>query len=95
MNVPLLDEVDRSIERGSQKAVGFLKDFKMFLFRTSLVQFAVGVILGGAISNSVNAFSNDILMPPVALVTGQVRSVAARLVRPACLVIFEASNHGC
>ena len=46
VNVPLLDDFDRAIDRGGQKTIAVLNDVKSFMFRTSLVQFAVGVILG-------------------------------------------------
>ena len=70
MNVPLL--LDESVERGKSASLGFVRDFKTFMFRTSLVQFAVGVIVGGAIQSAVTAFATDLLMPPIALLTGQV-----------------------
>jgi large conductance mechanosensitive channel len=47
-----------------------IKDFKAFILRGSVVDLAVGVIIGAAFSGIVKSLVDDILMPPIGLVTG-------------------------
>lgn len=47
-----------------------LKDFKAFLMRGSVVDLAIGVIIGAAFSSIVKSLVDDILMPPIGLATG-------------------------
>lgn len=49
-----------------------LKDFKEFALRGNVLDLAVGVIIGGAFGKIVTSFVNDILMPPIGLLLGQV-----------------------
>jgi large conductance mechanosensitive channel len=44
-----------------------LKEFKDFIMRGSVVDLAVGVIIGGAFGKIVTSLVNDIIMPPVGL----------------------------
>jgi large conductance mechanosensitive channel len=47
-----------------------LKDFKAFIMRGSVVDLAVGVIIGAAFGSIVKSLVDDVLMPPIGLVTG-------------------------
>ncbi len=47
-----------------------LKDFKAFIMRGSVVDLAVGVIIGAAFGAIVKSLVDDILMPPLGLATG-------------------------
>ena len=49
-----------------------LKEFKEFALRGNVLDLAVGVIIGGAFGKIVTSFVNDILMPPIGLVLGNV-----------------------
>lgn len=49
-----------------------LKDFKAFIMRGSVVDLAVGVIIGAAFGSIVKSLVDDILMPPIGLATGGV-----------------------
>ena len=49
-----------------------LKDFKAFVMRGSVVDLAVGVIIGAAFGKIVSSFVEDILMPPIGLMLGHV-----------------------
>jgi large conductance mechanosensitive channel len=49
-----------------------LKEFKTFAMRGNVVDLAVGVIIGGAFGSIVNSLVNDILMPPIGLLLGNV-----------------------
>lgn len=52
--------------------MSMLKEFKEFAMRGSVVDLAVGVIIGGAFGQIVNSFVNDVLMPPLGLLMGGV-----------------------
>lgn len=47
-----------------------LKEFKQFAMRGNVVDMAVGVIVGGAFGKIVTSLVNDLLMPPLGLVVG-------------------------
>jgi large conductance mechanosensitive channel len=49
-----------------------LKDFKAFAMRGNVLDLAVAVIIGGAFGKIVTSFVNDILMPPIGLLLGNV-----------------------
>jgi large conductance mechanosensitive channel len=49
-----------------------LKEFKEFALRGNVMDLAVGVIIGGAFGKIVTSFVNDILMPPLGLLLGNV-----------------------
>ena len=49
---------------------GLAKDFRDFAVKGNVVDMAVGVVIGGAFGKIVSSFLNDILMPPLGLVTG-------------------------
>lgn len=48
------------------------KEFKKFIMRGNVIDLAVGVIIGGAFGKIVSSFVNDIIMPPIGLLLGQV-----------------------
>jgi len=49
----------------------FLEEFKAFALKGNVLDLAVGVIIGAAFQNVVNALVNGILSPILGLVTGQ------------------------
>jgi large conductance mechanosensitive channel len=49
-----------------------LKDFKAFIMRGSVVDLAVGVIIGAAFGSIIKSLVDDVLMPPIGLATGGV-----------------------
>lgn len=46
------------------------KEFKEFVAKGSVIDMAVGIIIGGAFTAIVNSLVNDIAMPLIALLTG-------------------------
>ncbi len=48
------------------------KEFKEFAMRGNVVDMAVGIIIGGAFGKIVSSLVNDVVMPPVGLLTGNV-----------------------
>lgn len=49
-----------------------LKEFREFTMRGNVLDMAVGIIIGGAFGTIVSSFVNDILMPPIGLLLGDV-----------------------
>ena len=47
-----------------------LKEFKEFALRGNVVDMAVGIIIGAAFSTIVKSLVDDIIMPPIGVVTG-------------------------
>jgi large conductance mechanosensitive channel len=49
-----------------------LAEFKKFIMKGNVVDLAVGIIIGSAFGAVVNSFVNDIIMPPIGLILGNV-----------------------
>jgi large conductance mechanosensitive channel len=49
-----------------------LKEFKEFAMRGNVVDMAVGIIIGGAFGKIVSSLVNDVIMPPIGLLLGNV-----------------------
>ncbi len=49
-----------------------LKEFKKFAMRGNVVDMAIGVIIGGAFGKIITSLINDVIMPPIGLLLGQV-----------------------
>jgi large conductance mechanosensitive channel len=52
--------------------MSFLKEFRDFAMRGSVVDLAIGVIIGAAFGKIVNALVNSVIMPPIGLLLGRV-----------------------
>ncbi len=52
--------------------MGWLREFKEFAMRGSVLDLAVGIIIGAAFTTIVNSFVNDVIMPPLGVITGGV-----------------------
>ena len=50
--------------------MGLIREFKEFALKGSVVDLAVGVILGAAFATVVKSFTEDVLMPPVTRLSG-------------------------
>ncbi len=50
--------------------MGLLKDFKKFAVKGNVVDLAVAVIIGAAFGKIITSFVNDVLMPPIGLLLG-------------------------
>lgn len=48
------------------------KEFRDFAMRGSVVDLAIGIVIGAAFGRVVSSFVNDILMPPLGLLLGNV-----------------------
>ena len=52
--------------------MGFIKEFKEFAMKGNVMDMAVGVIIGGAFGKIVSSLVDDVLMPVVGMITGNV-----------------------
>ncbi len=74
-NDPILDGLGMA-HLGSPKALlgnkggRMLGEFKDFAMRGSMLDMAVGIIVGAAFGRVVNSFVSDVLMPPIGMLTG-------------------------
>jgi large conductance mechanosensitive channel len=65
-------ELPPQVDEAAQEVRGFLREFKEFAARGNVVDLAVGVIIGAAFSTVINTFVNDVMMPPIGLLIGDV-----------------------
>jgi len=49
-----------------------LKEFKEFVMRGNVVDMAVGIIIGAAFGTIVNSLVQDVIMPPIGLLLGNI-----------------------
>ena len=68
-----------------------LKEFKDFAMRGNVVDMAVGVIIGGAFGKIVTSVVNDIIMPLIATLLGNVKFTDLNLVLKAADPAIEGS----
>ena len=54
----------------TEKAKGFVGEFKQFIARGNVMDMAVGVIIGGAFGKISTSLVNDIIMPMISMLTG-------------------------
>jgi large conductance mechanosensitive channel len=62
----------RALKRLQSRGCTMWNDFKQFAMRGNVVDLAVGVIIGAAFGNIVTSLVNDVIMPPLGLILGQV-----------------------
>ncbi|HAG17315.1 MAG TPA: large conductance mechanosensitive channel protein MscL [Bacteroidales bacterium] len=52
--------------------MGIIKEFKTFAMKGSVIDMAVGIIIGAAFGKIVASFVSDVLMPPLGMLLGGV-----------------------
>lgn len=52
--------------------MGLVNEFKAFIMRGNVVEMAVGIIIGAAFGGIVTSLVNDVIMPPIAYISGDV-----------------------
>jgi len=52
--------------------MSFLKEFREFAMKGSVIDLAIGVIIGAAFGKIVNSLVNNVIMPPIGLLLGRV-----------------------
>jgi large conductance mechanosensitive channel len=71
--MPEAEKIKEKAARAAKAAGGFLAEFREFINRGSVVDMAVGVIVGGAFGKIVSSLVADVLMPPLGVVMGGVK----------------------
>ena len=75
-----------------EKTKGFINEFKEFISRGSVVDLAVGVIIGGAFTTIVTSLVNDIVMPLIGWLFGGIDFTGLRyVISPATDTAEEAA----
>lgn len=64
--------IKRRLAQESKHAQGFFSEFREFVVKGNVMDLAVGIIIGAAFTSVVNSLVNDVIMPPIASVTGKV-----------------------
>ena len=52
--------------------MSMMSEFREFAMRGNVVDMAVGIIIGGAFGKIVSSFVNDVIMPPIGMMLGNV-----------------------
>lgn len=52
--------------------MGFVGEFKEFAMKGSVLDMAIGIIIGAAFGSVVNSLVKDVIMPPIGLLLGKV-----------------------
>lgn len=58
----------------------FFDEFKKFAFKGNVVDMAVGVVIGNVFGKIVSSLVNDIIMPPIGLLIGEVNFTDLKVV---------------
>jgi large conductance mechanosensitive channel len=76
--------------------MGMIQEFKTFALRGNVVDMAVGIIIGGAFGTIVKSLVDDVIMPPVGVLTGGVdfKALAVTLKEEAGDVPAVTLNYG-
>jgi large conductance mechanosensitive channel len=59
-------------ENRRKRRLAMLKEFRDFALRGNVLDLAVGIIIGAAFTSIVSSLVDDIIMPPIGLITGGV-----------------------
>jgi large conductance mechanosensitive channel len=54
------------------KLMGMMSEFKEFAMKGSVLDLAIGIVIGGAFGKIVSSMVNDVIMPPIGLLMGKV-----------------------
>lgn len=60
--------------------MGMASEFREFISRGNVIDLAVGVIIGGAFGNIVKSLVDQVIMPPIGLMTGGIDFADLKLV---------------
>ncbi len=73
--------------------MGFIKEFQEFAVKGNVMDMAVGVIIGGAFGKIVTSLVNDIIMPPLGLITGNGFADLKLVLKPGVAAVTDASGN--
>src|SRR5690606_2242372 len=55
------------------REIAMWKEFREFAMRGNVIDLAIGIMIGGAFGRIVTSLVNDVLMPPIGLLSGGIR----------------------
>ncbi len=58
------------IKNMSGKATGFIEEFKAFALKGSVLDLAIGIVIGAAFNKIVESLVSDVIMPIIAMIFG-------------------------
>lgn len=67
-----LEQGGKMLAGQGKRVTGLLGEFQEFAMRGSVVDLAVGIIIGAAFGDIVKSLVNDVIMPPIGLLLGNV-----------------------
>ena len=67
-----MKNIKEKLSKVSEKSGGLLTEFKEFAMKGNVIDMSVGVVIGGAFGKIVTSLVNDIIMPLVSVVTGNI-----------------------
>ena len=90
------EDLTNNLKNLKKKEPKVLKEFKEFINRGSVVDLAVGIIIGGAFTSIVNSLVNDVVMPVVSMIIGGFDFSNLKLTIPAYIPGIEPAtiNYG-
>jgi large conductance mechanosensitive channel len=66
------EKIEKRIDDSAKKTGGFFSEFKKFAIKGNAMELAIGVVIGAAFKGIVDSLVNDIIMPPIGFLTGNV-----------------------
>lgn len=73
--------------------MGLLKEFKEFAVKGNMVDMAVGIIVGAAFNSVVDAIVKQIIMPPLSLLTGDIRFPEKKIILREAIGSPDSANY--
>ena len=73
--------------------MGFIKEFQEFAVKGNVMDMAVGVIIGGAFGKIVASLVNDVIMPPLGLITGNGFTDLKLVLKPGVAAVTDTSGN--
>ena len=67
-----MKNIKEKLSKVSEKGGGLLAEFKEFAMKGNVIDMAVGVVIGAAFGKIVTSLVNDIIMPLISVVTGNI-----------------------
>lgn len=52
--------------------MGFFREFREFSIKGNVIDMAIGIVIGGAFGKIVSSFVEDVIMPPIGILLGDV-----------------------
>lgn len=70
---PMLENVKERAKTGVRRVREneILREFKEFALKGSVIDLAVGIMVGGAFNKIVTSLVNDVIMPPIGVIVGK------------------------